>query len=65
MGHFYVVAKHWDEKEGCQKYYVAGEFPKWFLADMFREAYNERFKTDAQVVAEKHLLNYMESAMAG
>lgn len=65
MDKYCVIAKHWDEGKGCQTYYIAGEFPKWHLADMFKEAYNERFKTDSVVIAKKYVKNYMESAMAG
>ena len=43
MRKFYVVAKKWDDMAQKQVEYVAGEFPDWINARIFRDAYNEYY----------------------
>ena len=47
---YLVIATKWDAdmKESVQ--YVAGEFPAYYLAAIFRDAYNEHFKASARIV---------------
>lgn len=50
MRKFYVVAKKWDDMAKKQVEYVAGEFPDWVNARIFRDAYREHFSATAEIV---------------
>lgn len=54
---YYVVAMKWDSKKHAQVKYIAGEFPEYYLAVWFKDAYNKQLKADAKVVTESELVN--------
>lgn len=54
---YYVVAMKWDSKKQAQVKYIAGEFPEYYLAVWFKDAYNKQLKADAEVVTESELVN--------
>lgn len=55
---YYVIAKKYDGELGKQVKYIAGQFPTYHLAEMFRIAYNEYYKADAMIVHESNLLQW-------
>ena len=57
MKKYYVIAVKWDESKKAQVKYVAGEFSSYMNAELFRNAYNERYSTDAHIYSEYELLN--------
>lgn len=54
---YYVIGIKWDSKKQSQVKYIAGEFPEYYLAELFRVAYNEHFKSNAVVVTGSELVN--------
>lgn len=54
---YYVLGIKWDSKKQSKAKYIAGEFPEYYLAEIFKDAYNEHFKSCAVVVAESELVN--------
>jgi hypothetical protein len=50
---YLVIATKWDDNAKAQLKYVAGEFPTYHLAAMFRDAYNDHYKADAEVIETK------------
>lgn len=54
---YYVVATHWDNDKQTQAKYIAGEFPDYYLAEIFRKAYNKTFSANAKVVSGFDLVN--------
>lgn len=57
MKRYFVVATHWSEEDNAQVKYIAGEFTEYNLARIFKEAYNEHYKADAQVVDDWNIVN--------
>ncbi len=57
MKKYYVVATKWSEGHEAQIKYVAGEFPEYVLAAIFKDAYNEHYHANAEIVDEFFLLN--------
>lgn len=48
---YYVIATKWDDEKKAAIEYIAGEFTEYSMANLFKNAYNEKYKTDAKVVA--------------
>lgn len=57
MKTYFVIAIHWDEKKQAQAKYIAGQFPEYYLANIFKEAYNNQFSASAEVVEASELVN--------
>jgi len=49
-----VIATKWDDTMKEQIQYIAGRFPSFHLANMFRKAYNDYYSADAEVVKIEH-----------
>ena len=47
---YFVIATHWDEEKKAQVKYIAGEFNNFANANIFKNAYNEQYPTDAVFV---------------
>ena len=54
---YIVVATVWSEKYEVAVKVPVGTFDKFNFAAMFRDAYNAKYKADAEVVAIADLLN--------
>lgn len=54
---YYVIAIHWDEKVKAQVKYIAGEFPEYYLASIFRDAYNQKFSANSYIVNINNYIN--------
>ena len=50
MKKYLVIAVRWSDEEKAQVKYVAGEFPTYTNASIFRNAYNEFYQANAIVV---------------
>lgn len=50
---YLVIASKWDDGTKNVIKYVAGEFPTYHLAAMFRDAYNDFYKSTAEVIEIK------------
>ena len=57
MRKYYVVATKWSEAHEAQIKYVAGEFTEYVMAAIFKDAYNEHYHANAQIIDEFFLLN--------
>ena len=57
MKKYYVIAIHWDDEKKAQVKYVAGEFNTFVNARIFKDAYNEHYHANAELVEEFDLLN--------
>lgn len=53
---YLVIATHWNENIKDQEKYVAGSFDKYLNAELFRNAYNEHFKSNAYIVEVKNII---------
>lgn len=49
MKKYYVIAKRWFEEHQEIREYVAGEFDNFMNACIFKDAYNEHYKTSAYI----------------
>ena len=47
---YYVIATKWDETLKAQIKYVAGEFSTYSNAGLFRKAYNDHYKAEAEIL---------------
>lgn len=54
---YFVIAVRWDETKGKQVKCIIGQFPQYYLASIFKEAYNEEFSANAEVVTAEELVN--------
>lgn len=57
MKKYYVVATKWNEERRAQIKYVAGEFTEYVMAEIFKDAYNEHYHANAEIIGEFFLLN--------
>lgn len=57
MQKYFVIAKKWSNERQAVVKYIAGEFPSYINAAIFRDAYNVHYSANAVVVEEKDLLN--------
>lgn len=57
MRKYYVVATKWSDEHKGQIKYVAGEFTEYVMAAIFKDAYNEHYHANAEIVDEFFLLN--------
>lgn len=46
---YFVVAVCWSDKYKKRVLRVVGQFPEYYMAVIFRDAYNERFSANAYV----------------
>lgn len=46
---YFVIAVRWDDEKKEQEKYIAGEFPNFVNAVLFRNAYNTAFSTTAEI----------------
>ena len=58
MTRYFVIAKKWSEDEQAQVDYIAGEFPNYNLAKIFKDAYNHEYRTHAIILEEANLVNH-------
>ena len=49
MKKYYVIAKKWSDEAFAIVDYVAGEFPTYMNAKIFRDAYNQAYSTRAVI----------------
>ncbi len=54
---YYVIAIHWDHEKNAKVKYIVGEFNKYFLAALFRDAYNKEFSSNSYVINSDDLIN--------
>lgn len=54
---YFVIATHWDDNRKAQVKYIAGQFDNYMNARIFKEAYNDHYKTDAVIVEDFGLIN--------
>lgn len=54
---YLVIATRWNNEKAAQNREIVGEFPTYYLASMFRDAYNLKFSADAQVVDIEDYIN--------
>lgn len=54
---YLVIATRWNNGKQTQTREVIGEFPAYYLASMFRDAYNQKFSADARVVDIEDYIN--------
>lgn len=54
---YLVIATRWNNEKQAQTREVVGEFPTYYLASMFRDAYNQKFTADARVVDIEDYIN--------
>ena len=57
MERYYVVAIRYNSELGRQEEYIAGEFNDYMNADIFRAAYDEKYKVTSLLINESILLN--------
>lgn len=57
MKKYYVVATKWSDEHKAQVKYIAGEFTEYVMAALFKNAYNDHYHANAEVVDEQYLLN--------
>lgn len=57
MKRYYVIAKKWSEADRKQVEFIAGEFPEFYFAKLFKEVYDNTFHTTAYVVDQYQLLS--------
>ena len=55
---YYVIAKKWDNEKKMQVNYIAGVFPTYHNAEMFRIAYNDYYDTNALILHESKLARF-------
>ena len=53
---YFVIAKHWDSERKEQCDYIAGEFNRYVLAEIFKKAFEKEFGGTARIVEEHELL---------
>ena len=58
MKESFVIATHWDEEKKAQVKYIAGEFNNFMNANIFKNAYNEHYSTDAVIVDDFTIINH-------
>ena len=54
---YFVIAIKWCEEAQAQKKVIVGSFDEYYLANIFREAYNASFSAHATIVNSDDLLN--------
>lgn len=54
---YFVIAIHWDDERKAQVKYIAGEFSSYMNANIFKEAYNAHYSTNAVIVEDFAMLN--------
>lgn len=57
MSNYFVVATKYDEKVEKQIKVIVGQFKDFVNAKIFRDAYNEFYSTDAEIVSEYEVFN--------
>ena len=57
MKRYFVVATRWSDEDKAQVKYIAGEFTEYNLARIFKEAYNEHYSADAQIIDDWNIVN--------
>jgi len=55
---YFVIAKRWDGNKAQQVKYIAGEFDNYMNATIFKESYNNYYRTNATIVDDFVLTNY-------
>ena len=45
-----VVAKRWNSEKKEIESFIAGEFPNWMFANIFREAYEKTFSETVSII---------------
>ena len=53
----FVVATMWSDEKKKQIKKIVGEFDETLNASLFKNAYNDFYKSDAKIVYEDELLN--------
>ena len=54
---YFVIATKWDDKAKAQRKYIVGECSQFFNALLLRDAYNNHFHANAQIVTSDQLAN--------
>lgn len=54
---YLVIAIRWNNEKQAQAREIVGEFPTYYLASMFRDAYNQKFSADSRVVDIEDYIN--------
>ena len=49
---YLVVAKKWDENKKAVVDYIVGEFNEYYLAELFKKAYNENYHANVKIYAK-------------
>lgn len=54
---YLVIAIRWSDEKQAQIKYIAGEFPEYYLASIFRDAYNQKFSANSYIVNVNDYIN--------
>ena len=57
MKKYFVIATRWNDEIKAQSKTIVGTFDEYYLADMFRVCYNDKFSASAVVMSSEELLN--------
>ena len=57
MKKYFVVVTVWSAEKNCQIKKIAGEFNDVACAELFKNAYKERYSADAKIVDDFTMLN--------
>ena len=57
MNKYFVIATKWDNAKRKQVQYIAGTFDDIINAKLFKDAYNEYYRSDARIEDTTMLLN--------
>ena len=59
---YFVIAKHFDETQGKQVNYIAGQFNSYVNASIFMKAYNDHYSSNAYIIDEQNMMNTISNA---
>ena len=54
---YFVITRHWDDSKHDIVKRIAGSFDRFFDAALFRDAYNEHYRANAEIVEAFSLVN--------